>query len=474
MRMWGRLKILDEREEELIHQTALRIMGEVGFAVENETILERLADFGGRINREKMLVYFSPNFVEDFIANSEKFDWASAKPHVSGHAAIYAGYYLDPETDDYRRWTVADMLRYLKVAQNIGVPAGAAYVTPVDDIPHDALVPFFHYFSLKFTGQASASVNNVQWAQIVLEMSEAFADEADVPVQEVLNPVHIHLISPLRFSGEEAKIFVFFAERGLKIGFGNMSVLGSNAPVTIAGALAQHLAQCLFINIVYRAFFGDLHLSLGSAISPMDMRSLMQSYGRPEKELCNVAMAQMAFRYGAHFHPHTGHSDAKKPAAEAGFEKALNSIPSLLTCGRASICCGLLSVDEVFSPVQMVIDREIVDALRRFVSGFEVNEEMLAFDVISEVGPGGIFTATEHTASYFRKELWTPKVFASEMFSGWLQSGSKTELDKAKEIALEALKGEPLSVCISESLERKLLAMIEKATGAKISPVELI
>jgi trimethylamine--corrinoid protein Co-methyltransferase len=202
------------------------------------------------------------------------------------------------------------------------------------------------------------------------------------------------------------------------------------------------------------------------------MKTLMQSYGRPEKELCNVAMAQMARRYGAHFFPHTGHADAKKPGPEAGFEKALNSIPSLIACGRVGISCGLLSVDEVYSPIQLVIDREIIDALNRFVRGFEIDEATLALETIREVGHGGVFTGTEHTAAHWKRELWMPKIFAREMFSAWREKGAKTEVDLAREICVEALKSDPLPVHISEQLERKLLSIVEKSTGAAIKPVE--
>ncbi|MFN4179314.1 MAG: trimethylamine methyltransferase family protein [Armatimonadota bacterium] len=474
MKVWGNWKPLSEREVEMLHEAALRILSEIGVAVENEDVLTKLADFGAIVDRSKQRVYFSPKFVEDFLASSERFDWDNAEPYVGGSASIYFGYYLDPETDEFRQWTVTDMLRFFKIAYYIGLGYGSAYVFPVDEIPHEALVPFFHYFALKFTGRASASVNNVKWAPVVLEMNEAFAEENGVSLQQVVAPVHIHLVSPLRFSAEEAKIFVFFAERGLRIGIGTMAVLGSNAPVTIAGALAQHLAQNIFINIVYRAYFGDKQLRFSSAISPLDMRTLMQSYGRPEKELCNVAMAQLAIHYGAHFFPHTGHSDAKKPGPEAGFEKALNALPSLIACGRVGISCGLLSVDEVFSPIQLVIDREIIGALRRFVQGFEVNEETLAFETIKEAASIGIFTGTEHTAKHWRKELWTPTVFAREMFSAWRQKGAKTEVDLAREICIEALRSELIPVYISDQLEQKLIAIVKKAVGFEIQPVEPI
>ncbi|MCX7643577.1 MAG: trimethylamine methyltransferase family protein, partial [Armatimonadetes bacterium] len=191
MRVWGSWRLLSEREEEMLHWTALRILDEVGVAVENEDVLTKLADFGARVDRTRQRVYFSPDFVEGFLASSERFDWDKAEPYVGGSASVYFGYYLDPETDEFRQWSVTDMLRYFKVAHHIGLDYGSAYVFPIDEIPNEALVPFFHYFALKFTGRASASVNNVKWASIVLEMNEAFAEESGIPLQQVLSPVHI-------------------------------------------------------------------------------------------------------------------------------------------------------------------------------------------------------------------------------------------------------------------------------------------
>ena len=138
--------------------------------------------------------------------------------------SIFCGYYLDPETDGFRRWTTPDILRYLKVAKNLGLHGRISYVLPLDDVPGEALVPFLNYLSLKFTGVAISSINNVKWASVVLEMCQAYADEAGLPVQEVLAGVHIHLISPLRLGRKEAEIFLFFAERDLRIGVGAMTV----------------------------------------------------------------------------------------------------------------------------------------------------------------------------------------------------------------------------------------------------------
>ena len=202
------------------------------------------------------------------------------------------------------------------------------------------------------------------------------------------------------------------------------------------------------------------------------MRTGMYPYGRPEKELCNIAMAQMARRYGAHFHGHCGHSDAKRPSVEAGWQKALNSIPTLMVCGQTMISCGLLSVDEVFSPIQLVIDDEIVSHLRRFARGFEVNGETLALDLIKEIGPGGCFLDTEHTARHFHTELWEPRLFSRSMLNAWRQGGMKTDADHATDVYRDIIAREPLPALISDSLERELLDFIHRETGARIDPVE--
>jgi trimethylamine--corrinoid protein Co-methyltransferase len=470
--MWGPIDIFDRREEDLIHRTMLGILDEVGVLVENEGVLDRLAGIGGRIDRGRMMANFSPEFTERFIAESDKFDWRSTEPYVEGRAHIYCGYFLDPETDRHEPWTVETVLRYLKTAHYLEHTAGGiSYSFPLEGIPDEALILFFNYLCLKFVGRSISSVNNVQWAESLLEMCEAAAPDLNASGKDLVQ-LHIHMISPLRLSREEARIFTFFANRGIVVGVGHMESAGGTAPVTLAGALALDLAHDIFAHILLRAYFGHKGLGLGCSIAPMDMRTGMYPYGRPEKEMGNVAMAQMARRYGVPFYGHCGHADAKRPSAEAGFQKALNAIPTLMASGRTMISCGLLSVDEVFSPVQMIIDNEFVGALRRFTRGFEVSEETLALDVMKAVGPGGCFLDTEHTARHFRSELWEPAIFSRHMFGGWKASGSKTDADYALDVYRDIMSRDPLPTFISPDTERTLLSILSRSSPTSLNPIE--
>jgi len=52
---------------------------------------------------------------------------------------------------------------------------------------------------------------------------------------------------------------------------------------------------------------------------------------------------------------------------------------------------GAIDASNAMSPELLVIDNEIIAAIRRLARGFEVNDDTLALDIINKVGPGGIF-----------------------------------------------------------------------------------
>lgn len=473
MRIGGPCQVLAPREEEAIHGAMLRLCDEVGLLVESPAILERLAAAGARIDRRAQRAFLSPDFVERFLRESDRFDWDAAEPSASGSAGVYHGYYLDPDTGRFEPWTLPLLLRYLKLAHHLEHTDGFLSVTfGIRGVPAAALEPFLHYLAFKLYGHSAAGVTDPRQAATVLGLCEEAAAELGDDGRRRFRGV-VYLVSPLKLGHQEADVFSFFAQRGIGTGIGHMLSLGGTAPVTLAGALALNLAQDVFTHAIHRAHFGGRAFGVGCAVSPLDMRTGMYCYGRPEQPLANLALAQMARRYRVPFWGHCGSCDAKRPSAEAGFQKALGALPCLMAGGHAGIATGLLSVDEVFSPVQMVIDAEMVGALKRFARGFEVSDETLALDLLRQVGPAGGFLDAEHTARHFRRELWEPRVFAREMLPAWQRRGAKSDADAAREIAHDLLRREPMPSRISDALERRLLAAIRRATGVELPPADL-
>ena len=63
--------------------------------------------------------------------------------------------------------------------------------------------------------------------------------------------------------------------------------------------------------------------------------------------------------------------------------------------------------------------------LLRLAAGIELDfsDEALGFDTSLAVGPGGSFIGEEHTARYFRSEIWRPTVLDRQYYQAWLEEG---------------------------------------------------
>jgi trimethylamine:corrinoid methyltransferase-like protein len=129
---------------------------------------------------------------------------------------------------------------------------------------------------------------------------------------------------------------------------------------------------------------------------------------------------------------------------------------------------GLLSIDEVFSPIQMVLDDELLGALSRFTHEFEISPETLALETIFEAGPGGGYIDKIHTARHFRSEHWQPRIWSCEMLTPWLNGDRRIDADRAREIVLAVAAMPPEPPFLSEALERELLMLIGRAEKALI------
>lgn len=453
---------LSQDEIAAIHRNVLRILAEIGMLVESSELLDVLADFGGSVDRQAQTVRFSPAFVERFLAESERFDWGQATPQVTARAGVYLGYYHVPGTDRLEPWTLPHLLDYFHVAKRLEHVGGAVLLGCPLGVPAHLEPLYERFYAWKYGSEAHGTIQVTECCPYILEMTAIYADAIGRPLADVFQGT-VYLASPLRLARNEAEQVAYFWKRGLRVHIGNMLSAGGTAPVTLSGAVTLNLAEQLLINLIERALFGERHLHLSCSVSVLDMSTLIYPYGRPEMAITNLMTAQLARFYGASFSGHCGLADAKLPSVEAGAQKALTAIPTLLLGGRAHLDAGLLSIDQVFSPIQMILDNEFVSALRCFVREYRVDDEAIGFDTIRELGPGKIFLGTEHTARFFRSEHWQPAIWSRQMVEPWMRDGRKLDVDLAFERYREIAAEPPAPSRLSERVEQDLLAVIEAA-----------
>jgi trimethylamine:corrinoid methyltransferase-like protein len=131
--------------------------------------------------------------------------------------------------------------------------------------------------------------------------------------------------------------------------------------------------------------------------------------GAPENYLFAVAGAELARFYRV---PSASWicSDSLGYDAQNAMEKTL----AALTHGQARVSAvwgiGSFESEKTISPVQAVIDDEIVRMVRKYLAGILVNEETIALDEIRRVGITGEFMSSAHTYKYFRGNIFEPRL----------------------------------------------------------------
>jgi trimethylamine---corrinoid protein Co-methyltransferase len=453
--------VLNPAEMDTIHRGAMRILGEMGMQIEHAGLLSVLAEAGFMVDFQAQRVRFPTALVERFLAEADKHDWENSKPRLGATAGLYHGRFHDPESGELVAWDEQRMAYYFRLARRLP-NVGSALMLGCRLENAGTLEPLYERLMCwKYGAQEGSSIYLDELCPYLYDFYQARASALDKPVADVFRGT-VYLVPAMKLGRHEAHQVAYFREHGLKVGIGGMMAMGANAPVTLAGAATLNLAEQLALRMLDWAWFGEKRLHLGGSISVMDMRTMIYPYGRPEMALANMLLAQMARYYGASCSGHAGLSDAKLPSVEAGYQKALTAIPTLLACGSLWMDAGLLSIDEICSPVQLVLDNEFLGALRRFTVELAVDEESIGIETILATGPGGHYLDKDHTVRYLRAEHWQPSIWSQEMLMPWLEGPRKLDADRARDIAL-TIRAEPEETFMEADLERDLLGIISRA-----------
>jgi len=278
------------------------------------------------------------------------------------------------------------------------------------------------------------------------------------------NPFIIHYAeptTPLQHALEPLKELIFCAEKGIPLVYVSGPVAGGTAPVTLAGALALSNAEFLSGLVIAQLKHKGAPVIYGGGTGHMDMHTTVNLFAGPEFYLNHIALKEMASYYGLPDFNTGGCTDAKVLDQQVAIEASLSLLQAGLAGSNLVHDVGYMESGLTASWELIVMADEIIDEIKHFLKGIEVNKETLAVEAIDKVGPGGNFLAEKHTLRHF-KEIWYPKLINRDTYGNWVRDGSrplgKVLNEKVKWI-LENHKPEPLS----EEVKGKIKEILEKA-----------
>ena len=172
-------------EIETIHQSALRILEEMGMEIQNRSLLEDLAATGFPVDFVQQRVRFPKAQVERFIAQAEKYDWSTATPTLTVTAGVYQSQLLHPETSTLEEWTEETLAFYFALARALPNVDHAEMLGCRIPVP-DGLEPLYErYFCWKYGALEGSSIYEEAICPYLYEIYAAWAAQQKKDIQEV-------------------------------------------------------------------------------------------------------------------------------------------------------------------------------------------------------------------------------------------------------------------------------------------------
>jgi trimethylamine--corrinoid protein Co-methyltransferase len=417
-----------------IRQAALDILERTGCKVLHRGAVELLKQAGALVRED--CVRLPRHIVEECIRTAPKgftiYDRQGNRAmEVEGRRSYYGTSTASPKTRDafsgeIRKTGVADIAFGARVADalpNIDwvMPMGSA-----QDVP--ALAADVYEFEAVVTNTVKPVVfiaYSPGGTERVYEMAAEVTGGLEELVRRPFVLAYPEPISPLIYPAEVVERIFVAADLFMPQIPGPAVQLGATGPVTLAGAIAQAVAESLVGLVLIQLRRRGAPCFLGANLTSLDMATAAMSVAAPEMSLALAGQAEVAQSLGLPTWGLAGATDSKVLDAQAGVECAF----SILAQGLAGLNLihdvGYMDMAMVCSTEMLVLGDEAIGMAKRFIRGIEVTGETLARPVIEQVGPGGHFLQDNHTLRHFRTELWRPRLMTRQEYSIWQQSGAK-------------------------------------------------
>ncbi len=266
---------------------------------------------------------------------------------------------------------------------------------------------------------------------------------------------NINSSSPLKHDWPMLDGAMRLARRGQPVVVTPFTLAGAMAPVTLAGAVTQAVAEALAGIALLQEIRPGLGVAIGSFTTNVDMKSGAPAFGTPEYIRATQMTGQMARFYGLPLRASNACA-ANTPDAQAAWESAF----SLWACVSAGVnmvyhAAGWLEGGLCASYEKFVMDCETLQQISRYMAGVSATPEDVAVDAIAEVGPTGHFFGTGHTQARYETAFYAPFLSDWRNYESWAEGGAVTATERANGLwkkILAEYEAPPMDEAVREAL----------------------
>jgi trimethylamine--corrinoid protein Co-methyltransferase len=412
----GKLEFLSSDEIRRIHETALRVLEQVGVAINSPEVVKLLVDSGCSRSKDGTRVLVPEEVVMSSLAKAPKSILLASRDGKHDMRIpsdkLYAtnggeGIYIkDLLTGEMRPPTGEDVRKFFVLSESLEETDFCwPMVGAQDATPH---LKGFTEMRIGFESTKkhiqSAAADRTEAKNIIRLVSILSGGLEGVAKRPIWSAVQCP-ISPLIFEEGLAEAQVELAKTGIPVVSMSAAVAGMTSPVTIAGTVAQITAENLASLVITQSASKGAPWIFSSDSVPGDLKTGSIDYGALEAHLMRTAAGQMARFYGL-----------PSMVAGLGIEntslllgRPRDGVPSMAIGAMvpSDLGSGFGGLDQAAgaSFEQLLVDAWVWDAAKEFVRDFNTDEAAISFETIRDAGLDGNFLGKRHTLGRFKEEF---------------------------------------------------------------------
>lgn len=476
MRNHTRIKVIEEKYLQQIHDASLKVLKETGIRFRNEKVIDLFKKHGARVDND--IVYMQKKMVDSSLEKVPRtFNMAARNPLNSVTVGSEESpllvqpnigpVWVQDLEKGRRRATLDDCANIQKIIQESSVIAlsGGLPVDPIDIEPRHKHL-YVLYETLKHSDKPLICWTVTgQQADQMLDLIEIAAGGKDKLLNNPYAAVSVDPITPLSWGTDSLDTIFAYAMRKQAVFLPPCVMPGVNGPISLLGSSVLQNTEILSGIVLTQLINPGNPVVYATSSSLPNLKTGDFVCGSPEVALMNTANLQMAIDYyRIPCRTLCGATDSKTVDYQAGYETMQSLMGGVL--GGAHIileCLGILDSIMITSYEKMIIDEEIISRVMCIREGLSDADMNLSTDVIQEIGRDRSYLDHVTTLSRFR-ERWFPAISEWRNYGDWQAEGGPTLMEKAHKKFKQVLMNAPESK-IDRVLDRRLKSYIDSIVG---------
>ncbi len=468
-------KLLTADDVANMYSKCVEFVSSKGIKIDNHPQALRMLDkLGAQVDFDSGQVRFSRDIIEEALRTvprsftladrGERPDLILPHPNGLFYVRTVSGVkdYFDSDSNTYRDTTLADVAEWAQLVEALGEIDICMYPSATD-MPEEtadihALKALFENTTKQVTVQPF-SFNSVEY---LIQLAQVAAGGAEALKKK--SPINMFCcpLAPLVIKDMDMEVIIQCSRSGVPISANPLPNSGGTSPVTIAGTALQSGIEILSVIVMSQLLSPGAPVVGQPNFYTIDMATGRCLCASVETHLGEAAGAQFV-KDAFHIPTHTWAfgTDSYLPDGQSGIEKMLGGL--LVSGVGCDILAGagFLDAGKACSPVQLIIDNDMISILKRAISGVKVDDDTLAWQEILDTVPGGHYLERAHTLRHCRDALRT-ELFANQARDIWSAEGSKDLHTRALEKYRELKKTlKPLE--LPKEVQRELDRIVKQA-----------